>query len=1332
MHGYASFQQNQFTQQQQQPQQNAQMTQMQQGAQAHQLSAEQVQQLQMQQLQLRQQQQQQANANALQQQQLQQQFGSPQQPQQPAQAAQGQGNQMNGNHSNTLSPVQQSMQPQGMQQNANNAFAQNQTAQANGNAAWNQQAQQQQQFQMQQQGQFQQAQQPQQQTNVLQGQTQPGQLTGQGQGQVQAQQQVSPQLNGQQQQFMMANGQPQQQFMQQPQQQFMQQPQQAQQQFMMQPNQQQVQPNQQEQQPEASAIDVEQSTLRVVAPEFNPTSVDPAVTQATIQEQLFTTLQTLQQQTTALTLHNAQLQPQLLQTMQSIQVYQANPQLLQDYQHQMQYYQLQQQQAVLAQQINVNNLTLQQLQLDTATTRDAYQRNKDEQYVVPIDPNEENQQGAMQMGMGMQMGMQMGNTIALNDRVTDVGGGPVMTQAQQPLNGDAHGHAHDPNAVVRARTPESGDGDADEEAERVDPMDVHVDAYAEQTQPTHDTPLGDTLNTQHIDQQRDQYPLHPQHPVHEPKDDEDVDVGEEEEEQVEDEPEGDPNAVIAPMRTFSSRFRSVNSTGNSSLSAFGADIVTSQDPSQSPHSVSAASPSRSNDGYDANDDFQSPVAPVRQSSMGSNSSSGSGSLSSRSLPRSRLGSRMRLLEPEHSGSSMDSHSPSMEPVEEGWEEDEEKHYGTQRLNPEGESTYSVKELIVFQKKFLDIRWREFPDIPRSVRMITHGINNEKYMEDVVAMFRRRLDRSKRYEVRAASSKKEKLFKQLTGVLNKMTPEKFDKIALATMEIVNKFAATEPEMNDIIGLVLQFGIKQPVFGGQYAKLCSHLHAHLPKLGMISDYQWIVQDPDVSKTFRKMVIRQTNDLFTMHRNHSPHPEPTMSEAVDGKEPQPLDMDAEAVELRVSKRKQAFFAVMVLVAELYNVDLVKSNLVFKGVFQVVLKSDKQPEGRKLNEVDLEGLCRLLKRCGSKLDAQKKEYVDHFLQKLSSHSRKFDFRTKVLVDEVKEMRRRGWKHRLKKEVAKTLDEIHEEARKEQAQFNKGGRKGGRRDDRGRGGDRRDRRDDRRDRGRGGGGRDRGGRGDYYEDDYRDDRRRDDRYRDDRGRKSRRESGGSNGRYKVKNSPEKSGVYQKKDSPRIVGGSSKKTGSAKKFRLLRADNNNPSAKPMPSGRSADPTGKLRRRIDEYIVTGVIDEIVDLEVTDLRVWRAVINDGLRDRKSSEIHHLIRMVEELFDAEVLSNKGGLFHDSVVKFLASQMDDSSVDCPNFGKYVGQMFAHLYNAEHMVADDLFGVFDRHYRDRSEMPKVARTKRFNKLVRASVEELNVLRCEPQYVEEIQAFELR
>merc|ERR1719464_800481 len=143
--------------------------------------------------------------------------------------------------------------------------------------------------------------------------------------------------------------------------------------------------------------------------------------QEQIQLKLFAQLQNLQQHTTALTLRNSQLQQQLMSLMQNIQMYQRNPQLLNDYAHRRQYYELTNQQQIIAQKLNANHMHLHRLQMDTNATRKDYQRNKDEQYVVPVDPNndEETQQPQHQQFVP---NVRMGNTGVIWRRKSDAKG----------------------------------------------------------------------------------------------------------------------------------------------------------------------------------------------------------------------------------------------------------------------------------------------------------------------------------------------------------------------------------------------------------------------------------------------------------------------------------------------------------------------------------------------------------------------------------------------------------------------------------------------------------------------------------------------------------------------------------------------------------------------------------------------------------------------------------------------------------------------------------------------------------------------------------------------
>eukprot|EP00488_Nonionellina_sp_1-RS-2012_P002646 TRINITY_DN5186_c0_g1_i1.p1 TRINITY_DN5186_c0_g1~~TRINITY_DN5186_c0_g1_i1.p1 ORF type:complete len:110 (-),score=29.21 TRINITY_DN5186_c0_g1_i1:43-372(-) len=61
-----------------------------------------------------------------------------------------------------------------------------------------------------------------------------------------------------------------------------------------------------------------------------------------------------------------------------------------------------------------------------------------------------------------------------------------------------------------------------------------------------------------------------------------------------------------------------------------------------------------------------------------------------------------------------------------------------------------------------------------------------------------------------------------------------------------------------------------------------------------------------------------------------------------------------------------------------------------------------------------------------------------------------------------------------------------------------------------------------------------------------------------------------------------------------------------------------------DQIRQLSGYIDEYIASGVIDDIIDLNCQDFKVWASVINDGFRDRKTAEIHHFINLILDLFE------------------------------------------------------------------------------------------------------------
>eukprot|EP01083_Nonionella_stella_P018048 50485_1 len=209
----------------------------------------------------------------------------------------------------------------------------------------------------------------------------------------------------------------------------------------------------------------------------------------------------------------------------------------------------------------------------------------------------------------------------------------------------------------------------------------------------------------------------------------------------------------------------------------------------------------------------------------------------------------------------------------------------------------------------------------------------------------------------------KLKMKLTHILDQMGPDKFQMI----YDCVDTFADTAMQMNVIIALVMYHAIKRPELAKQYAELCQLVHAYTIQIhsSKQTTHQWILNDTNIDQTLRAMIITETNVLFDVY--------------VRG----------------TDKTKANVMAVMVLVAELYNIGIIHKAIVFKGVCDQLLP----PKNNNLTSLDLEGLCCLLKHCGKKLDGEAKKYVDRYVQKIST--RCTDSRMAEIVKELNECRK-------------------------------------------------------------------------------------------------------------------------------------------------------------------------------------------------------------------------------------------------------------------------------------------------------------------------------------------
>eukprot|EP01084_Bolivina_argentea_P067627 123129_1 len=173
-------------------------------------------------------------------------------------------------------------------------------------------------------------------------------------------------------------------------------------------------------------------------------------------------------------------------------------------------------------------------------------------------------------------------------------------------------------------------------------------------------------------------------------------------------------------------------------------------------------------------------------------------------------------------------------------------------------------------------------------------------------------------------------------------------------IIEKYFQIPQQRKTIIHLILQSAMEGKT-GSEYMNLLSYLFNVL-KL----------------KAFRKTVVEETNQLFEKHCINQ-------------------------------KKKDKFIKIMSLIAELYNSEFISAKIVRKGIFVPLLS----PQNINVQEIDVEGLCFLLKHCGAKLDKQAKKSVDKYLRILINDGKNMGLDTQELVEEIRWMRKHKWAYK-------------------------------------------------------------------------------------------------------------------------------------------------------------------------------------------------------------------------------------------------------------------------------------------------------------------------------------